>query len=154
MGLYTAGMENFVAQYNVSGDLYSHIVNIMKTLPASDFVMLLTFATMVAFYATSFDSIAYTASCYSYHRLSDGQKPHKTIQLIWCILLIIMPIALVFSESSMNNLQSMSIVAAFPTGIVIVMIAAGFMRDAKRYMKEKDENIREVMSIKKTYEKE
>lgn len=139
MGLYAAGTEDFVAQYNAGGDLYSLIVNIIKTLPASGFVMLLTFATMVAFYATSFDSIAYTASCYSYHRLGDGQKPHKMIQLVWCVLLIILPIALVFSESSMSNLQSVSIVAAFPIGVVIVMIAVSFMKDAKRYMKEKDE---------------
>jgi BCCT family betaine/carnitine transporter len=55
---------------------------------------------------------------------------------MWCILLIVLPIALVFSESSMNNLQSVSIVAAFPIGAVIVMIAVSFMKDAKAYMEE------------------
>ena len=70
--------------------------------------------TMVAFYATSFDSIALTASCYSYHRLEEGQQPHKGIQLLWCILLILLPIALLFAESSMTNLQSVSIVGGVP----------------------------------------
>ena len=92
---------------------------------------------MIAFYATSFDSIAFTASCYSYHKLKDGQSPNKSVQLIWCILLIVLPIALVFSESSMNNLQSVSIVAAFPIAIVIVLIAMSFMKDIKCYLKEK-----------------
>ena len=50
------------------------------------------------------------------------------------ILLILLPIALLFAESSMNNLQSVSIVAAFPIGAVIVMIAVSFMKDAKKYM--------------------
>jgi BCCT family betaine/carnitine transporter len=90
--------------------------------------------TMIAFYATSFDSIALTASCYSYKRLEEDEKPHKMIQLMWCILLIILPIALIFSESSMSNLQSVSIVAAFPIGIVIIMIVASFLKDAKEYM--------------------
>ena len=36
----------------------------------------------------------------------------------------------------MNNLQSVSIVAAFPIGAVIVMIAVSFMKDAKKYMEE------------------
>lgn len=85
-------------------------------------------------YATSFDSIALTASCYSYHTLEDGEQPNKGIQLMWCILLILLPIALLFAESSMNNLQSVSIVAAFPIGAVIVMIAVSFMKDAKKYM--------------------
>ena len=52
------------------------------------------------------------------------------------ILLILLPIALLFAESSMNNLQSVSIVAAFPIGAVIVMITASFMKDAKVYLSE------------------
>ena len=53
-----------------------------------------------------------------------------------CILLILLPIALLFAESSMNNLQSVCIVAAFPIGAVIVMITASFMKDAKEYLSE------------------
>ena len=55
--------------------------------------------------------------------LGDNEEPNKGIQLMWCILLILLPIALLFAESFMNNLQSVSIVAAFPIGAVIVMIA-------------------------------
>lgn len=55
---------------------------------------------------------------------------------MWCILLILLPIGLLFAESSMNNLQSVSIVAAFPIGIVIVMIAISFLKDAKEYIRK------------------
>ena len=55
---------------------------------------------------------------------------------MWCILLILLPIALVFSESSMSNLQSVSIIAAFPIGAVIVLIVLSFMKDAKQFMKD------------------
>ena len=44
------------------------------------------------------------------------------------------PIALVFAESSMSNLQSVSIVAAFPIGAVIVLISASFLKDAKKHL--------------------
>ena len=66
----------------------------------------------------------------------DNEQPNKGIQLMWCILLILLPLplALLFAESFMNNLQSVSIVAAFPIGVVIVMIAISFMKDAKMYM--------------------
>ena len=53
---------------------------------------------------------------------------------MWCVLLILLPIALLFAESSMSNLQSVSIVAAFPIGIVIVIIVVSFMKDAKKYI--------------------
>ena len=36
----------------------------------------------------------------------------------------------------MNSLQSVSIVAAFPIGIVIVMIAVSFLKDAELYLEE------------------
>ncbi len=112
------------------------IVSIIKTLPYAPLIMVLVLITMIAFYATSFDSIALMASCYSYHALGEDRQPHEGIQLMWCILLILLPIALLFAESSMNNLQSVSIVAAFPIGAVIVMIAMSFMKDAKKYMDE------------------
>ena len=55
------------------------IVSIIKTMPFAPVVMIVVLVTMIAFYATSFDSIALTASCYSYHRLEEDEQPHKGI---------------------------------------------------------------------------
>lgn len=134
MGMQMTGKADFIAQYLKTGDLYDMIVSIINTLPCAPLVMALVLITMIAFYATSFDSIALTASCYSYYSLKDGEQPNRIIQLMWCILLILLPIALLFSESSMNNLQSVSIVAAFPIGAVIVLIALSFLKDASQYI--------------------
>lgn len=136
MGLQVSQIQDFLSLYQQTGDLYTVIIQIIQTLPCAEFVLVLLLITMVAFYATSFDSIALIASCYSYHRLNKDQSPSKLIELMWCILLIVLPIALVFSESSMANLQSVSIIAAFPIGIVIVLITFSFLKDAKEYMKD------------------
>ena len=137
LGLQTKGTAVFIAMYEESGDLYELIINIMKTLPGSTFILVLTMVCMIAFYATSFDSIAYTAACYSYKKLGANEKPHTAITLLWCILLIVLPIALVFSESSMNNIQSVSIISAFPIGIIMILMIWSFIKDAKKYMEEK-----------------
>lgn len=137
LGLQISGKVDFIALYEQSGDLYEVIIAIIRTLPCAPLVLILLLITMVAFYATSFDSIALIGSCYSYHKLSEGESPHRLIELMWCILLILLPIALVFSDSSMSNLQSVSIIAAFPIGAVIVLIAVSFMKDARKYMNEK-----------------
>ena len=129
MGLQTSGAADFIAQYQADGDVYGMIISVIKTLPCAPLILVLLLITMIAFYATSFDSIALTASCYSYRKLGENESPNKLIQLMWCILLIVLPIGLVFSESSMSNLQSVSIVAAFPIAIVIVMIAVSFIKD-------------------------
>ena len=136
LGKQVNGAIDFIAMYQKNGDLYELIVSIINTLPLAPFVLALVLITMIAFYATSFDSIALIASCYSYHKLGEEEMPHKGIQLMWCVLLILLPIALVFSDSSMSNLQSVSIVAAFPIAAVIVLIVLSFMKDAKKYMNE------------------
>lgn len=136
MGVQMSGTADFIAQYKADGDLYGLIISIINTLPVAPVIMIIVLLTMILFYATSFDSIAYTASCYSYKTLVENQKPSKVIQLLWCILLIVFPIALVFSESSMNNLQSVSIISAFPIGIVMILIIVSFIIDSKKYLNE------------------
>ena len=136
MGLQTSGEYDFISQYGSNGDAYQVIINIIQTLPLAQIVLIWVLLTMIAFYATSFDSIAYTASCYSYKKLEEKENSHKLIQLLWCILLIILPVALVFSDSSMNNLQSVSIIAAFPLGIVMILIVCSFFKDARKYLME------------------
>ncbi len=136
MGLQTSGEYDFISQYGSNGDAYQVIINIIQTLPLDTIVLIWVLVTMIAFYATSFDSIAYTASCYSYKKLEEKEPPHKLIQLLWCILLIILPVALVFSDSSMSNIQSVSIIAAFPLGIVMILIVCSFFKDARKYLME------------------
>lgn len=138
MHLQVTGAMDFVASYLESGDAYGLIVAIIETMPCAKLVMVVLLLTMIAFYATSFDSIALTASCYSYHRLGENEMPHKLIQLMWCILLILLPIALIFAESSMNSLQTVSIIAAFPIGIVMILIVWSFLKDGKLTIKERE----------------
>ena len=137
LGMQMSGAADFIALYQQSGDLYALIISIIRTMPASPLVLSLVLITMMLFYATSFDSIALIGSCYSYKQLAEHEMPNKLIQLMWCVLLIVLPIALLFSDSSMSNLQSVSIIAAFPIGLVIVLITASFLKDASVFLKEK-----------------
>lgn len=131
LGLQASGAADFLGKYKANGDLYELITDIVDTMPGSTFIFVLTLLCMIAFYATSFDSIAYTAACYSYKRLDENEHPTPGIVFLWCILLIALPIALVFSESSMNNIQSISICSAFPIGIVMILMIWSFFREAK-----------------------
>ena len=136
MGLQTSGAADFLTEYTTNGDTYSIIIDIIRTIPWSPLILLIVLLTMFAFYSTSFDSIALTASTYSYRKLGEKELPNRGIQLMWCILLILLPIALVFAQSSMNNLQTVSIIAAFPIGIIMVMIVLSLIKDANEYINE------------------
>ena len=138
LGLQLKGTADFIAQYETSGDLYDLIISMINTIPCANFVLILMMICMITFYATSFDSIAYTAACYSYKELKEGEKPHNLVSLLWCLLLIVLPIALVFSESSMRNIQSISIISAFPIGLIMIAMILGLFRDMKKYLKERE----------------
>lgn len=139
LGAQLSGKVDALGIYNATGDIYGTVVEIIKTLPVYPIVLVLVVLSMVAFYASSFDSITLVACQYSYRQIDGMDSSPKRMRLFWAILLIILPIALIFSEGSMNNLQTVSIIAAFPIGIVILFIIASFIKDAKHYLaKEKD----------------
>ena len=71
--------------------------------------------------------------------MSSDEEPDRRLKLFWSVLLILLPIALLFSESSMANLQTVSIIAAFPIGFIMILILASFFRDASDYLKEQEQ---------------
>lgn len=135
MGLQMKGKFDFIGMYEASGDIYATIIAIIQTLPLPQIALVLLIASMVAFYASSFDSITLVACQYSYKEVTfEGEAPVR-MKLFWAILLILLPIALIFSEGSMSNMQTVSIIAAFPIALVILLIIASFIRDAKSYLR-------------------
>lgn len=131
IGLQVTGQFDVLSFYHESGDLYGTIVQIIRQLPLSTVVIVVIIISMIAFYATSFDSITLVASAYSYKEMENDQQASNGMKLFWAILLILLPVALIFSESSMTNLQAVSIIAAFPIALVIILIIASFIKDAK-----------------------
>jgi Choline-glycine betaine transporter len=140
LGLQVSGQFDAIGMYEANGyDLYAVIIEIIKTLPCYQVVLVLLILSMIAFYATSFDSITLVASSYSYKNMRGDEMASKKMKLFWAMLLILLPIALIFSESSMNNIQSVSIIAAFPVGMVIILIIASFIKDARKYIDNQEE---------------
>lgn len=120
------------------GTYYEAILQILGTLPVPEIALLLLVVTMIMFYSTSFDTLTLIASIYSYKRMGNNEEPHKAIRGLWAIMFILFPIGLLFSENSMYGLQSVSIIAAFPIGIIIMIMIWSFFKDANNYLLNKN----------------
>ena len=131
------GKLDLLSIYAKNGSLYEAIIAMLKSLPGYKFVLILLAVSMIAFYATTFDSLAIVAADYSYKQMLPDEEPHRYLKVFWSILLILLPIALLFSKNSMTNLQTVSIIAAFPVGIIMILIIRSFFKDAGKYLKEK-----------------
>ena len=137
LGMKVHGRFDAVAQYYANGeDLYQTIIDIIHQLPLAPIFLVVLALAMFAFYATSFDSITMVASNYSYKNMDNDEVASKKMKLFWAFLLIMLPIALIFSEGTMANLQTVSIIAAFPIGIVMILIVWSFIKDSKKYIEE------------------
>ena len=142
LGLKVHGKFDAVSKYHTNNDdLYQTIIDIIYQLPFPFIFLVVLALAMFAFYATSFDSITMVASNYSYKNMDNDEIASKKMKLFWAFLLILLPIALIFSEGTMANLQTVSIIAAFPIGIVMIMIIISFIKDANDYInKENNQN--------------
>ena len=116
------------------GTYYEAILKILGTLPLPEVAMVLLVITMIMFYATSFDTLTLIASTYSYKRIAPDEEPHKAIRTLWAVMFILFPIGLIFAENSMYGLQSVSIIAAFPIGIIIIIMIWSFFKDANLFL--------------------
>lgn len=117
------------------GEMYEAILMIFDTLPLPWLALLLLTITMVAFYSTTLDGITYVTSAYSYKNIAPEEEPSRKIRGFWSIMLILLPIALLFAENSLYSLQGVTIIAAFPVGILLLMIVVSFFKDFKRWEK-------------------
>ncbi|EEX48735.1 BCCT family transporter [Jonquetella anthropi] len=123
-----------ISKYVAStGEYSAAILKIFNTLPLPTVALCLLAVTMVAFYATTFDALTMVMSFYSYKKIEQDQEPSKPVRIFWAAMFILLPIALIFAQESLYSLQAVSIIAAFPIGLIILLITVSFFKGAKLY---------------------
>ena len=130
---YGLDISGYIAD---GGEISQAIIQVFQTLPLPMLALGLLIITMIAFYATTFDALTMVVASYSYKNLEVEKEPDKKMRVFWAFLFILFPIALLFSEDSLISLQSVAIIAAFPVGIVILLIIASFIKEAREYLGE------------------
>jgi BCCT family betaine/carnitine transporter len=114
------------------------IIAIFHTLPFAGGALLLLVLVMVALYSTTFDTLTMVISMYSYKRLETGEVPDKKIRAFWAVMFIIFPIGLLVYEKPLQSLQAVSIIAALPVGVIVILIVISFLKDASLYLTERE----------------
>lgn len=115
------------------GNYADAIIKVVDTTPFPTIGLLLIVITMTGLYTTVFDSITMVISTYSYKQLAIDQEPSHGIRIFWSFIFILLPMTLLFSKSSVYCLQSVSIISAFPIGIIMLIILISFFKETKKY---------------------
>jgi BCCT family betaine/carnitine transporter len=100
-------------------------------LPLTNFALILLVLAMIAFYASTFDAITLVLAGFCRRELRQDEQPEKYLRVFWAAVFIIFPIALIWSESTLGMLQTISILAAFPLSIIILLIVFSFIKEIR-----------------------
>lgn len=112
------------------------ILSVFETLPIPKIAMIVLILAMIAFYASTFDAITMVISTYSVKNLKEDEEPSRRLRIFWSIVFILLPVALLFNESTLTMLQTLSICAALPIMVIICIIVAGFLRQLRHHGEE------------------
>lgn len=109
------------------------IVEIFEHLPYPTFSLIVLVLAMVGFYVSTFDALTHVISSYSYKKIQLDEEPSKFSKIYWAVLFTSLPITLLFLESTMVQLQSLSIIAALPFSLISILVVVSFLKEIKNY---------------------
>lgn len=130
-GLYlqTHGILDVAGMLEAGMDVSVVIIMIFETLPFHQVALVILVIAMIAFYASTFDAITLVIAAYSEKEATD--EPRKSLRAFWSFVFLLLPVALLFSESTLAHLQTISIIAAFPLGLIMIGVVSGFIKQLK-----------------------
>lgn len=111
------------------------IVELISTSKFSVVLFIVLLLTMIGLYASTFDALTDVMSAFSYKKLSIDDTPSKEIKIFWAAIFIVLPIALLFSDSATQQIMSMSIIGAFPLTLIMIFVVIAFFKDLRRNSK-------------------
>ena len=107
------------------------IVNILETLPFSTLVLVVTFAVLLVFSATTYDAVSGVLASVSQYSLDESGEAKPWLRLLWAFMLILLPLGFIISGSQLRALQTIVIVFALPLTFVMIITVISFFKMIK-----------------------
>ena len=134
--LQVTGAADIAGQTATEGPAAA-ILTVFESLPIPEIAMVVLILAMVAFYASTFDALTMVIASYSVKNIGQDEEPGKKLRIFWSAVFIVLPIALLFNQSTLSLLQTLSICAAFPIMIIVCVIVAGFIKSMRADTRKK-----------------
>lgn len=74
------------------------------------------------------DAVGYAVSATCSKGLQEGQDPSQNVRLFWCVMLTLVPLAMIFSKAPLDTMKAATIVTALPFIIIILVQTFGLVR--------------------------
>ena len=104
------------------------IGQLLSLLPAGQLMMWIFLGIMVIFLAAHMDAVGYAVSATCTRGLEEGQDPSPKARLFWCVMLTLVPIAMIFSKAPLDTMKTATVVTAVPFIVIILIQTYGLIK--------------------------
>ena len=104
------------------------IGQLLGTLPMGTLMMWIFLIIMVVFLAAHMDAVGYAVSATCTRGLEEGQDPSPNTRLFWCVMLTLVPIAMIFSKAPLDTMKAATVITAVPFIAIIMVQTYGLVK--------------------------
>lgn len=101
---------------------------LLQQLPFGHLVMVFFLLLMAIFLAAHMDAVGYAVSATCTRDLAEGQDPAPGDRLFWCIMLTLVPLAVIFTKAPLNTMKTAVIVTAIPFLLIMLVKVYGLLK--------------------------
>jgi len=134
LGNYSLALE-LSGALSVTGSLTENgrfvtIENVISTLPASLWALLLFIVISIISVATTYDSASYTLASTATMELHEGENPSRWHRLFWAFILGLLPVFMMYA-GGLQVIRSGVLVASLPLVFVGIAMAVSLVKSLK-----------------------
>ena len=74
------------------------------------------------------DAVGYAVSATCAKGLREGQDPSPRTRLFWCVMLTLLPLAIIFSKAPLDTMKAATVVTALPFIVIILIQTFGLIK--------------------------
>lgn len=105
------------------------IFELFGSLPGGELLIPIIFtAVTVGFLATSMDSASFTLAAAATKKLDENGNPGPKFRLIWCVVLALVPLSIMFAGAPFTAIKTICIVLSVPFLFVIIGMLIGLFK--------------------------
>jgi BCCT family betaine/carnitine transporter len=104
------------------------VSQLLSTLPLGKLMSVVYFLLMLVFLASHLDATAYTVAATSTRNLREGQNPSPALRVFWCVMLAILPLAMLYIKAPLSTLKTAVILTAIPFICILIVKIWGLFK--------------------------
>ncbi len=119
------------------GDPYAGVFTLLNTLPLGKVLAVVYTVCVIGFICTTLDTASLALASTTSDKVDKDNNPNKMWRLFWCMMLCLLPLAMMFSGADFEAMKQIAILISIPIALVmcfmVYKLVVWFKEDRKKF---------------------